>query len=76
MKIAVTSQNRREITHHAGRCRNFRVFDVDDGRVTGQSLLELTREASYHDSLPRAPHPLDDIDLLQLTDTGQPGEES
>jgi predicted Fe-Mo cluster-binding NifX family protein len=29
MKIAVTSQNRRDITGHAGRCRRFRVFGVD-----------------------------------------------
>jgi predicted Fe-Mo cluster-binding NifX family protein len=35
MKIAVTSQNRRDITGHAGRCRNFRVFDVDQGIVLG-----------------------------------------
>jgi predicted Fe-Mo cluster-binding NifX family protein len=64
MKIAVTSQNRREITQHAGRCRNFRVFEVADGRVTGQSLLQLPKEASFHDSLPNARHPLDDVDLL------------
>jgi predicted Fe-Mo cluster-binding NifX family protein len=29
MKIAVTSQNRRDITEHARRCRRFRVFGVD-----------------------------------------------
>ncbi len=64
MKIAVTSQNRREITQHAGRCRNFLVFEVVDGRFTGQSLLELPKEASFHDSSPNARHPLDDVDLL------------
>jgi len=64
MKIAVTSQNRVEITPHAGRCRNFRIFDVAGGRVTGQSLLELPKEASFHDSVPDALHPLDDVDLL------------
>jgi predicted Fe-Mo cluster-binding NifX family protein len=64
MKIAVTSQNRRDITEHAGRCRNFWVFDVDDGRVTARSLLELPKEASFHDSSPDAAHPLDGVDLL------------
>jgi len=64
MKIAVTSQNRRDITEHAGRCRNFWVFDVNDGRVTGRSLLELPKEASFHDSSLHAAHPLDGVDLL------------
>lgn len=71
MKIAVTSQNRVEITQHAGRCRNFRIFEVVDGRVTGQSLLELPKEASFHDSPPDAPHPLDDVDLLIAGGMGQ-----
>ncbi|MBK7901721.1 MAG: nitrogen fixation protein [Proteobacteria bacterium] len=64
MKIAVTSQNRRDITEHAGRCRNFWMFDVDDGQITGRSLLELPKEASLHDSSPHAAHPLDGVDLL------------
>ena len=64
MKIAVTSQNRREITQHAGRCRNFHVFDAEDGTITGRSLLELPKEASFHDASPHAPHPLDGIDVL------------
>jgi len=59
MKIAVTSQNRRDITEHAGRCRNFWVFDVDDGVILDSSLLELPKEASFHDSSPHAAHPLD-----------------
>jgi predicted Fe-Mo cluster-binding NifX family protein len=64
MRIAVTSQNRRDITEHAGRCRNFWVFNVEGGRVAGRSLLELPREASFHDSSPHADHPLDGVDLL------------
>jgi len=64
MRIAVTSQNRRDITEHAGRCRNFWVFEVDGGRITGRSLLELPKEASFHDSSPHAEHPLDGVNLL------------
>jgi predicted Fe-Mo cluster-binding NifX family protein len=64
MKIAVTSQNRRDITEHAGRCRNFWVFDVDDGIILDRSLLELPKEASFHDAAPHAPHPLDGIEVL------------
>ena len=64
MRIAVTSQNRRDITEHAGRCRNYWVFNVEGGRVAGRSLLELPKEASFHDSSPHAEHPLDGVDLL------------
>jgi predicted Fe-Mo cluster-binding NifX family protein len=64
MKIAVTSQNRRAITEHAGRCRNFWVFDVDDGIILDSALVELTKESSFHDSSPHEPHPLDGVDVL------------
>ena len=64
MKIAVTSQNRREVTGHAGRCRNFWVYDVDDGIVLDSRLVELAKESSFHDSAPHAPHPLDGVDVL------------
>jgi predicted Fe-Mo cluster-binding NifX family protein len=64
MKIAVTSQNRRDVTEHAGRCRNFWVFEVDGLKIVGRSLLELPREASFHDAPKHGPHPLDDVDLL------------
>jgi predicted Fe-Mo cluster-binding NifX family protein len=35
MTIAVTSQNCREITGHAGRCCNIRVFDGVDVLIAG-----------------------------------------
>jgi predicted Fe-Mo cluster-binding NifX family protein len=64
MKIAVTSQNRRDITEHAGRCRNFWVFEVDGLRVLDRSLLELPKESSFHDAAAQAPHPLDGVNVL------------
>ncbi|HZJ94464.1 MAG TPA: NifB/NifX family molybdenum-iron cluster-binding protein [Thiopseudomonas sp.] len=64
MKIAVTSQNRREVTEHAGRCRNFWVFTVQDSSIADKQLLELPREQSFHESSAHDPHPLDDIDVL------------
>ncbi len=64
MRIAVTSQNRREVTEHAGRCRNFQVYEVHDGAIVGRTLLELEREQSFHDSPHEAAHPLDGVDLL------------
>lgn len=71
MKIAITSQNRREITEHAGRCRKFWVYDVENGHTTGKTLLELPKEQAFHESDPHQPHPLDDISVLISGGMGQ-----
>lgn len=64
MKIAVTSQNRRAVTEHAGRCRNFWIFTIQENAVADKQLLELPREQSFHESSAHDPHPLDGIDVL------------
>jgi predicted Fe-Mo cluster-binding NifX family protein len=64
MKIAVTSQNRRTITEHAGKCRKFWVYDIEEGQVAGKTLLELPIEQSLHESSPNEPHPLDVVEVL------------
>jgi len=70
MKIAVTSQNRKLVTKHAGRCRRFWIYSVEGGQVTDKSLLELSKEQSFHDSEPDAPHPLDGVDVLLVGGMG------
>jgi predicted Fe-Mo cluster-binding NifX family protein len=67
MKIAITSQNRRTVTAHAGRCRRFWVYDVEDGRVTGKALLELAKTDTLHEVSPGIPHELTAIDALVST---------
>jgi predicted Fe-Mo cluster-binding NifX family protein len=64
MKIAVTSQNRKTITHHAGRCRKFWVYEIENNCVQSKKLLELPISQSFHASDHDAPHPLDGIKLL------------
>ncbi|MGM0594998.1 MAG: NifB/NifX family molybdenum-iron cluster-binding protein, partial [Pseudomonadota bacterium] len=71
MKIAVTSQNRREVTEHAGRCRKFWIYDIADGAVCHKELLELPKEQAFHESDPHHPHPLDDITVLITGGMGQ-----
>ena len=39
MQIAVTSQNRKTITEHAGKCRKFWIYDVEKGVLTGKRLV-------------------------------------
>lgn len=66
MKIAVSSQNRREITEHLGKCRNFRIYvSSDDGsgaKCTG--TLALAREQMLHEHPRDAAHPLDEMQVL------------
>ena len=71
MKIAVTSQNRKNVTEHAGRCRKFWIFSIEDNKVVDKELLELPKSKAFHDSSPHAPHPLDNIDVLIAGGIGQ-----
>ncbi|SNB54432.1 Predicted Fe-Mo cluster-binding protein, NifX family [Marinobacter sp. es.042] len=64
MKIAVTSQNRKTVTQHAGRCRKFLIFHIVEGLVVKKELLELPKEQSFRESSSQLPHPLDDVDVL------------
>jgi predicted Fe-Mo cluster-binding NifX family protein len=64
MKIAVTSQNRKTITGHAGKCRKFWVYEVEDNSVRDKHLLELPLSQSFHECDHDALHPLDGVKLL------------
>ncbi len=64
MKIAVTSQNRKTVTGHAGKCRKFWIYEIENDVIKGKSLLELPIEQSFHAHHGEAPHPLDGISAL------------
>lgn len=64
LKIAVCSQNRKTVTEHAGKCRKFWIYDVQNGEVKDRTLLELPLEQALHSSPPGQPHPLDAVDVL------------
>lgn len=63
MLIAVASQNRREVTGHAGACRRFWIYEVWHDRVHDKSLLELRREQTFHENHAHT-HPLDPVRAL------------
>ena len=71
MKIAVTSQNRREVTEHAGRCRKYWIYDVENKQIINKELLELPMEQSFHESPAHQPHPLDVAAILISGSMGQ-----
>jgi hypothetical protein len=68
--IAVTSQNRRTVTGHAGRCRRFKFFDPMTGEETGG--FELPLEGVLHEADPLPGHPLAQAGTL-ITGGAGPG---
>lgn len=71
MKIAITSQNRKTITSHAGKCRKFWIIELENNQIKNKELLELPMEQAFHNSSPQLPHPLDDINILISAGMGQ-----
>ena len=71
MRIAVTSQDRKTITGHAGKCRKFWLYEVDGKTILKKTLLELPLEQSLHESHGAGPHPLEGVDVLISGGAGQ-----
>lgn len=64
MQIAITSQNRKTITEHAGKCRNFWIYDIEQGTVAQKHLVQLPIEQSFHASHHAFAEPLAGINVL------------
>ncbi len=64
MKIAVTSQNFRTITGHAGKTRRFLIYTQNEqGEWEESTRLDLPKEMSIHEF--RGPtHPITEVDIL------------
>lgn len=72
MRIAVTSQNFRTVTGHAGKARRFLIYETRRGFDPAEvERLDLPREMAFHD-LHDEPHPLDGTDVL-MTESAGPG---
>ncbi len=72
MRIAITSQNFRTVTGHAGRARRFIVFEADGGSTPREvERIDLDINMAMHGYDHRAAHPLDAMDVLI---TGGAGE--
>lgn len=64
MKIAVASQNRKEITGHTGMCRKFWIYAIENDAIAGKEMLELPKDQSFHETSPLEPSPLDHVQVL------------
>ena len=64
LRIAVSSQNRKTVTDHAGRCRKFWVYEIRQNKVDNKTLRELTLEQTLHSAQLGDNHPLDDVHVM------------
>lgn len=64
MRIAISSQNLKSITPHAGKCRRFWVYDIDSGRCLGRQLVEIPLEQTFHASQGGMAPALAGVDVL------------
>lgn len=65
MLIAVSSQNFRTVTGHAGKARRFIVFNAQPGNQPRDVMhIDLPKEQSMHEFKGEGRHPLDDVQVL------------
>ena len=75
--VAVTAQNRKTIFDHAGKCRNFLIYTIDNNEIVSKKLLELSEKETLHhffhqeNSNPNAASSLFDIDILLTRGIGE-----
>ena len=71
MKIAVTSQNFKSVSGHAGKSRRFIVFNMGTPCDSQEVVwLDLPLDMSIHEFTGGA-HPLDDMDVILTASAGQ-----
>jgi len=53
LKVAITAQNRKTISSHAGACRNYFIYTINNDKTYTRELLELAKDESlkftFHD---------------------------
>lgn len=71
MKIAVTSQNIRSVTAHAGRCRKFWVYELPKGGADiNKQFIELETDETLHTMTSQLPAKLSGITVLITANLG------
>ncbi|GAB4302310.1 MAG: hypothetical protein Kow0096_23710 [Thiohalomonadaceae bacterium] len=71
MRIAVTSQNFRTITGHAGKTRRFLIYEVEAGRLPREvARLDLPKEMSFHEFHGDGAHPIDGVAAVLTASCG------
>ena len=69
--IAITSQNRKTVTGHAGRCRKFWLYPLEGAVLGERCLVELTMEETFHGTHGGLPPGLEGITTFISQGMGQ-----
>jgi len=74
--IAITSQNKKTITKHAGQCKNYLIYTIDQDMVISKKVLELTETETLHNTFHGIPNKnpksiLFDVDILLTGSIGK-----
>ena len=48
--VAVASQNKKIIFEHAGKCRNFIIYTINNSNIDSKKILELSKEETLHNT--------------------------
>ncbi len=78
IKVAITSQNKRTVTKHAGECRNFLIYTIEDEKVISKEIMTLeanrTLKYTFHEDPSEIPfNPVYDMDILLSGSIGRSG---
>lgn len=66
MKIAVTYQNGKTISGHAGRTNHFLIYTIEDQKVIDKQDLELDKEQTFHNIFHNGLEPVPEHPLLNV----------
>jgi predicted Fe-Mo cluster-binding NifX family protein len=71
-KIAVSSQNKKTITGHAGKCLHFFIYNVNSEGNFEKESLTLEKDNSLHEGIHgiNRAHPIFDMDILLTLSIG------
>lgn len=70
--VAVTSQNFRTVTAHAGKTRRFLLFSVTGDTVRPDGRFDLPKSMALHGWRKDKPHPIFAVDVLLAGSAGAP----
>lgn len=70
MRIAITSQNLKSVTAHAGKCRRFWIYETDSRTLPERRFVEIPIEETFHFSHGGLAPALDGIDVLITASMG------
>jgi len=48
LNVAITSQNKKTVFEHAGKCTRFLVYQIKNNELINKSIIEITKEESLH----------------------------